>query len=145
MSHTLAQRFGRSLSPGIVMKEADVIAGLTPAPPPVGLTIDQQAIWCLFESQKILALKKNYDYGSSVFQEPVMVPSVGGGTAILVRMSDKICRIRQLLDSHKNLVNNESVLDTFCDLGTYAFLYVIWMSRYFGSKSLEPRKEGGDK
>ena len=116
--------------------ESRTIAKLEPAPAPPGLTIDQEAIWHLFERQKILALKKNHDYGSSVFQKPWMAPKLDGGSAILVRMSDKIERIRHLLDD-KNLVN-EGLADSFGDLGTYAFLYIIWMSRYYGGQPYEP-------
>jgi len=117
--------------------EAQAIAKLEPAPAPTGLTLDQRAIWYLFERQKIVALKKNHDYGSSVFQQPVMAPNVDGGSAILVRMSDKIKRILKLTRTGLNAVKDESLADTFCDLGTYAFLYVIWLSRHYGSRTIE--------
>ena len=109
--------------------EDAVIAKLKPVEAPMGLTRDQKAIWDLFERQKLLAIRKNHDYGSSVFLPPVMAPGVESGTAILVRMSDKIHRIQQLLDLGNHQVADETLSDTFCDLGTYAFLYVIWRSR----------------
>ena len=73
---------------------------------------------------------------ASVCELPVLAPGVGNGGAILVRMSDKIKRIQQLL-SRPGLVKDESLEDTFGDLGVYAFLFMIHLKR--------ARKTGGKK
>ena len=69
-------------------------------------------------------LKKNKDYGNSVFKKPILLPSMGVGRAILVRMSDKIERLRNLADIKDGEVK-ESKLDTISDLGAYCLLYLV--------------------
>lgn len=66
-------------------------------------------------------LRKNMDYGSSVFHEPVLCPGLPTTTAIDVRMSDKIARIKNLKTS-KAQVTEETVDDTYSDLGSYCLL-----------------------
>lgn len=66
-------------------------------------------------------LRKNMDYGSSVFQEPILCPGLPTTTAIDVRMSDKIARIKNLKTA-KAQVADESVDDTYDDLGAYCLL-----------------------
>ncbi len=68
-----------------------------------------------------LLIRKNTDYGSSVWQEPILAPGCDPGAAIRVRMSDKVSRLRQLL-SKPALVDNESIDDTLRDLGAYCLL-----------------------
>jgi len=70
-----------------------------------------------------LILKKNLDYGSSVFKTPILAPELPVGEAIFVRMSDKIERIRQLRQGNPNLIN-ESLEDTLRDLGAYCLLHL---------------------
>lgn len=69
-------------------------------------------------------LKKNNDYGSSVFKEPVLAPGMPVTSAIDVRMSDKIARI-QNLKTAKQKVNDESIQDTYNDLGSYCLLRAV--------------------
>ena len=69
-------------------------------------------------------LKKNNDYGSSVFKEPVLAPGMPVTSAIDVRMSDKIARI-QNLKTAKQEVSNESIQDTYNDLGSYCLLRAV--------------------
>ena len=66
-------------------------------------------------------IKKNVDYGSSVWQVPVLAPECDPATAIRVRMSDKISRIRSLLERKDALVD-ESLQDSIADLGAYCLL-----------------------
>ena len=68
-----------------------------------------------------LLLRKNRDYGSAVWQSPLLAPDCDPGTAIRVRMSDKISRLSSLL-SKKSEVNDESIDDTLRDLGAYCLL-----------------------
>jgi len=66
-------------------------------------------------------LAKNADYGSSVWDAPVLKPEMSLGDAIFVRMSDKIARIATL-QSQQALVSSESLEDTIKDLGAYCLL-----------------------
>lgn len=71
-------------------------------------------------------LAKNADYGGSAWRSPVLCPHLPVGTAILVRMSDKISRLQTLLAGGVQHVVDESVRDTMSDLGAYALL---WLAR----------------
>ena len=68
-------------------------------------------------------LKKNHDYESSAWEEPILVPGLTVGDSILVRMSDKVKRLRSLRGK-KNEISDESYNDTMGDLGSYALLYL---------------------
>lgn len=71
-----------------------------------------------------LLLRKNADYGSSAWIAPILAQHCEPGTAILVRMSDKIQRLASLA-SHKDAhVHAESFDDTVRDLGAYCLLYL---------------------
>jgi hypothetical protein len=67
-----------------------------------------------------LLLKKNMDYGSSAWSRPLLAPNCDAGTAIRVRMSDKISRMVQLLSSEAQV--DESITDTELDLVGYLIL-----------------------
>lgn len=69
-------------------------------------------------------LKKNADYGSSVWKAPALKPGMDAGDAILVRMSDKVSRIASLQENGPEV--SESLEDTMADLGAYALL---WLAR----------------
>lgn len=94
----------------------------------------QQALVSSNEDQRRIAqvglefvatlLAKNADYGSSVWNAPVLKPTLDTGDAILVRMSDKVARIASL--SVKDAEVSESLEDTIKDLGAYALL---WLAR----------------
>ena len=72
-----------------------------------------------------MLLRKNKDYGSSVWKQPVLTPHVDIGTAILVRMSDKIERLQQLLENIAEKPEvEESLRDTMKDLGSYCLLWL---------------------
>lgn len=66
-------------------------------------------------------LRKNHDYGAAVWQEPILCPGMPARSAILVRMSDKIGRLRKLLSSNDPQVA-ESIDDTLADLAGYCLL-----------------------
>ncbi len=65
-------------------------------------------------------LAKNADYGSSVWNPPVLKPDMAPEDAILVRMSDKIARIASLQNSDAQV--DESMEDSIKDLGAYCLL-----------------------
>ena len=67
-------------------------------------------------------IKKNTDYGDSAWTEPVLALNLPPKQAILVRMSDKINRLKAL--SQKEALVEESYNDTMKDLGAYALLYL---------------------
>jgi len=70
-------------------------------------------------------IRKNLDYGGSVFQAPILAPDLPVDSAIRVRMSDKIQRLMTLLAGNKNLVQDEGIEDTFKDLGAYCLLRAV--------------------
>lgn len=67
-------------------------------------------------------IRKNKDYGSSVWNTPILAPECSPGTAIRVRMSDKVSRLNQLLSSDDPPNIAESIDDTLGDLGSYCLL-----------------------
>lgn len=69
-------------------------------------------------------LRKNADYGCSVWQAPVFAPGMEPGDAILVRMSDKVNRLATLLAKGSAGEVDESIDDTLTDLGAYSILYM---------------------
>ena len=84
---------------------------------------DQQAIveYGLKWIEQIL--HKNWDYGSSVWKNPALVPDMAPREAILVRMSDKVARIKEMASKDGEV--DESLEDTIVDLGAYCFLWVL--------------------
>jgi len=68
-----------------------------------------------------LLLRKNSDYGGTVFQPPLLAPTMESRSAILVRMSDKVGRIHNLMKKGTSEVN-ESIGDSIWDLGGYSIL-----------------------
>lgn len=75
-----------------------------------------------------LLLRKNSDYGCSVWKRPVLCPQSPARHGILVRMSDKIERIGSLqakmAEGGDMDVLGESFDDTIRDLGAYCLLYL---------------------
>lgn len=69
-----------------------------------------------------MLLDKNQDYGSSVWQAPSLVPGCSSGIGILVRIGDKIARLKQL-QANPATCYDESFEDTLRDLGGYCLLY----------------------
>lgn len=72
-----------------------------------------------------LLLHKNADYGNSALFPPVLAPHVPPEQAILVRMSDKVARLTNLLSKGAEISINESIADTISDLAGYAILYRV--------------------
>jgi hypothetical protein len=69
-----------------------------------------------------LLLRKNKDYGNSVWNTPVLAPDCSVSAAIRVRMSDKISRLAHLIANNNDPAINESIDDTLRDLGAYCLL-----------------------
>lgn len=70
-------------------------------------------------------IRKNRDYGSSAFESPVLMPGSRADSGILVRMSDKIQRIRSLITGATPNVISESLVDSFRDLAGYCILWIV--------------------
>lgn len=68
-------------------------------------------------------LRKNRDYGGSAHKRPVLMPTLTPRQALLVRMSDKIHRLVNLLE-HGSPEVDESVEDTFTDVIGYCMLWL---------------------
>ena len=86
---------------------------------------DQQRIAQVGTSWVLTMLQKNNDYGSSVWEPPLLAPHIETGAAILARMSDKINRLRTLLGNEGQAAEvDESIEDTLSDLGAYCLLYL---------------------
>lgn len=86
-----------------------------------------------------LMLRKNIDYGNTAFNSPLFAPEMTAGAGIRVRMSDKISRLQTLLKGNKALVE-ESIDDTFRDLGVYCLLYLVEKERTNVNGSKESSK-----
>lgn len=69
-------------------------------------------------------LRKNRDYGDTAQRVPELALEVPAETAIRVRLSDKVARVKQLLKSNNPQVK-ESLSDSFLDLAGYSILEVI--------------------
>lgn len=67
-----------------------------------------------------LILRKNHDYGGTVFESPILDPTLPAVSAIDVRMSDKIGRIKTLATKGSEVA--ESLDETYDDLGAYCLL-----------------------
>lgn len=74
-------------------------------------------------------LRKNKDYGSSVFKRPAYVPDLPAGAAILVRKSDKLQRLAHLMSSNKTPEVAESIIDTMKDDVGYGILWLVNLER----------------
>lgn len=66
--------------------------------------------------------KKNHDYGDSFTQSL----NKFGIVAAIVRMEDKRNRLESLIDK-KQMVNDESIIDTLTDLANYSIMTAAWV------------------
>lgn len=83
-----------------------------------------------------LMVRKNQDYGDTIHHVPELAPDCDPETAILVRMSDKLGRLRTLMGGSNPQVFDETIDDTMRDLGAYCLLYLVGKRRR--------REEGSD-
>ena len=76
----------------------------------------------LLKQMHDLYIRKNHDYGDSVHDTYVKY----GLTSFLVRMEDKLNRVRTLDKNRENVkISDEKIEDTLIDLANYAVLAVI--------------------
>lgn len=69
-----------------------------------------------------ILISKNRDYGSSAFESPYLNPNLSAEDAILVRMSDKINRLHNIMINGNTV--SESIEDTVTDLVGYGLIYL---------------------
>lgn len=69
-------------------------------------------------------IKKNHDYGNSVFHSPEMAPDIQPEEAVRVRISDKLGRLKTLLSGEQAQVS-ESIRDTYLDLVNYLVILLM--------------------
>lgn len=72
-------------------------------------------------------LKKNADYGCSVWKPPVLVPDIDPLKAMLCRTSDKIERIATLAAGRLPQVVGEGLKDSVLDMAGYSILMLGWI------------------
>jgi hypothetical protein len=70
-------------------------------------------------------IRKNTDYGSSVFKKPRFAPKCDPGDAILVRMGDKVARMENIAENEA-FVKEELFEETFDDFIAYG---ILWLAR----------------
>ena len=75
----------------------------------------------VLDEMKELHAKKNSDYGDAFHKSFVEF----GPTAAVVRMNDKMERIKSLLKKGKAEVKDESLLDTLKDMSSYAVMLYV--------------------
>ena len=80
-----------------------------------------------------LARMKNNDYGSSFIED--------GYEGILVRMTDKMNRIRSLSYGIKKEVSDENLKDTIMDLQNYCTIAIICLNNNFHSPLFTLKEE----
>ncbi len=65
---------------------------------------------------------KNSDYGDSFVKVRKEFPN-----AILIRLSDKLNRLKTLYSGKEQMVQDESIIDTLLDLANYCIMEIIEM------------------
>jgi len=76
--------------------------------------IGKRALRRAFENIKLLD-RKQQDYGSKNI-------SLSGEIGIQVRLQDKVCRLKNLLENNSNAPQNESIFDTYQDIANYGII-----------------------
>ena len=76
--------------------------------------IGKRALRRAFENIKLLD-RKQQDYGSKNI-------SLSGEIGIQVRLQDKVCRLKNLLENNSNAPQNESIYDTYQDIANYGII-----------------------
>ena len=92
-----------------------------------GRNADQEAIAQYFLALTDRTLAKNHDYGSSVWRRGELTPDVPVPDAILVRIGDKLERLKVLRTLGPQVA--ESLADTLEDVGVYFLLLALWHQR----------------
>lgn len=115
-------------------RDVEVIADAIPTPPVPDTAREAflSRLRDLYMANVNIASRKNADYakGNDPFQNFRMCEHYGVSTAkgLLIRMSDKLVRISNLLDKDSGAsVADESIKDACSDLANYAMQLRIWL------------------
>ncbi len=92
-------------------------------------TLDQAFEQVLAEMLKTF-IKKNKDYGKGNILETKEL-------GVVFRVNDKVKRLQHLLTSNKK-PENESVEETWIDIGVYAVIAVLYRRGWFEELDLDP-------
>lgn len=85
----------------------------------------EESIALIFNETRDLVLKKNQDYGDSFLNKLALLPELDAETAIKVRISDKIARLKNLCYQKEISPLNESINDSIQDLIGYFALWLV--------------------
>jgi DUF1009 family protein len=99
-----------------------------------GSSQDQREIAFIGLQTIAVMVKKNRDYGSSVFNVGAISPDVSPEAGIRVRLGDKLSRINNLVNQPSNQQVAESITDTGHDASAYLLLWVIARMRAGGAE-----------
>jgi hypothetical protein len=99
-----------------------------------GRNQDQREIAFLGLQTIAIMVRKNQDYGSSVFNIGAISPDVSPEAGLRVRLGDKLSRINNLVNQPGNQQVAESITDTGHDASAYLLLWVIARMRAGGSE-----------
>lgn len=99
-----------------------------------GNSQDQREIAYMGLETIAIMVRKNQDYGSSVFQQGAISPDVPPEAGIRVRLSDKLSRINNLIAQPDAQRVSESITDTGHDASAYLLLWVIARMRAGGAE-----------
>ena len=110
----------------------DTLTALPPEPIPKSRSTAREALYTLHRDLSAASLelmqKKNHDYASE--DDPYRNFRTFGELGILVRLSDKLARLRSWTENQKLAVADESVRDTVLD----AINYLVLFEAYRGEK-----------
>lgn len=94
-------------------------------------SIDKNNEWLhkkLCEELHTTFIKKNRDYGNS-FEKSLIKRGLIAG---LIRVEDKLSRLDSLLSGNKQLVNDESLMDTCLDAANYLIMMAMKLKQDTG-------------
>ena len=84
-----------------------------------------QSLKASHKAELELVQAKNRDYASD--QDPFANFRMFGELGFLVRMSDKLMRVKQIFEQGKISVKDESIKDTLMDLSNYSNLLIAYL------------------
>lgn len=99
-----------------------------------GASQDQREIAFIGLETIAIMVRKNEDYGSSVFQRGALSADVTPEQGLRVRIGDKLSRINNLISNPGSQRVNESITDTGHDTSAYFLLWVIDRIRESGAE-----------
>lgn len=81
------------------------------------VTVTKEKLMNIAEDIVDVVIKKNHDYGDAWQRYGIFTP--------LIRINDKILRVKTLSSGEKALIADESILDTLKDIVAYGLLAIL--------------------